>query len=44
MSKPEIKNARIKSTQLGREDHGIMTFMIFVEISGAVAAVLVAMP
>lgn len=27
----EIKNARIKSTMLGREDHGIMTFMIFVE-------------
>lgn len=27
----EIKNARITSTMLGREDHGIMTFMIFVE-------------
>lgn len=26
-----IKNARITSTMLGREDHGIMTFMIFVE-------------
>ena len=26
-----IKNAKITSTQLGREDHGIMTFMIFVE-------------
>lgn len=27
----EIKNAKIRSTMLGREDHGIMTFMIFVE-------------
>lgn len=27
----EIKNAQITSTMLGREDHGIMTFMIFVE-------------
>lgn len=27
----EIKNARIKSTKLGREDHGIMTFMIHIE-------------
>lgn len=27
----EIKNARIRSTMLGREDHGIMTFMIFVD-------------
>lgn len=26
-----IKNAIIKSTMLGREDHGIMTFMIFVK-------------
>ena len=34
MSQTEIKNAKIKSTQLGREDHGIMTFMIFIEISG----------
>lgn len=25
-----IKNAIIKSTMLGREDHGIMTFMIFI--------------
>lgn len=25
-----IKNARIQSTMLGREDHGIMTFMIYV--------------
>ena len=28
----EIKNAKITSTMLGREDHGIMTFMIFVEM------------
>jgi hypothetical protein len=27
----EIKNAKISSTMLGREDHGIMTFMIFIE-------------
>lgn len=27
----EIKNAKIRSTMLGREDHGIMTFMVFVE-------------
>ena len=26
----EIKNAQIISTMLGREDHGVMTFMIFV--------------
>ena len=26
-----IKNARIKSTMLGREDHGIMTFMIYID-------------
>lgn len=25
-----IKNAKIQSTMLGREDHGIMTFMIYV--------------
>ena len=30
----EIKNARITKTMLGREDHGIMTFMIYVDISG----------
>lgn len=28
-----IKNARITKTMLGREDHGIMTFMIWVDIS-----------
>jgi len=32
----EIKNAQIKRTMLGREDHGIMTFMIFVEWDGCV--------
>ena len=26
-----IKNAIIESTMLGREDHGIMTFMIFIK-------------
>ena len=26
-----IKNARIMSTMLGREDHGIMTFMIYID-------------
>lgn len=31
MNIPEIRNAKITSTMLGREDHGIMTFMIFVE-------------
>ncbi len=25
-----IKNARIQSTMLGREDHGVMTFMIYI--------------
>lgn len=29
----EIKNARITNTMLGREDHGILTFYIFVEFS-----------
>lgn len=27
---PEIKNAQISSTMLGREDHGIMTFQILI--------------
>lgn len=27
----EIKNAQIERTMLGREDHGIFTFMIFVK-------------
>ena len=32
----EIKNAKITSTMLGREYHGIMTFMIFVEFDKCV--------
>lgn len=31
-----IKNAKIVSTMLGREDHGIMTFMIFVEFDNCI--------
>lgn len=31
-----IKNARIKSTMLGREDHGIMTFMLYIEFDKCV--------
>lgn len=31
--KEEIFNAQITSTKLGREDHGILTFEIFVHIS-----------
>ena len=30
-----IKNAKIQSTLLGREDHGIMTFMIYIETSNS---------
>lgn len=30
----EIKNAKISYTQLGREDHGIMTFIIGLEFDG----------
>lgn len=30
-----IRNAKITSTMLGREDHGIFTFMIFIEFYGA---------
>lgn len=30
----EIRNAKITGTKLGREDHGIMTFMIYVEFGG----------
>ena len=30
----EIKNAIIQSTMLGREDHGIMTFMIYIGADG----------
>ena len=29
-----IKNAKIRSTMLGREDHGIMTFMIYIDANG----------
>lgn len=29
-----IRNAKITSTMLGREDHGIFTFFIFIEFSG----------
>ena len=31
-----IKNARIESTMLGREDHGIMTWMIFIKFDNCV--------
>ena len=34
MNDREIKNARIRSTMLGREDHGILTFMIDLEYGG----------
>lgn len=30
----EIKNAQITGTMLGREDHGIFTFMIYVKFDG----------
>lgn len=30
----EIKNAQITGTMLGREDHGILTFFIFVKFDG----------
>lgn len=29
----EIRNAQITSTKLGREDHGIMTFFIFIKFN-----------
>lgn len=29
-----IRNAKITSTMFGREDHGVMTFVIFVEFHG----------
>ena len=32
-----IKNAIIESTMLGREDHGIMTFMIFIKFDKCVS-------
>ena len=30
----EIKNAKITGTMLGRKDHGIMTFMLYIEFGG----------
>ena len=30
----KIKNAKIRSTMLGRENHGIMTFMIYISADG----------
>lgn len=35
MSKIEVKNARIESTHLGKEGHGIMTCMIMLDYGGA---------
>lgn len=35
----EIKNAQIVSTMLGREDHGIMTFMITIKFGACGCAV-----
>ena len=34
MKEVTIRNARITSTMLGKEDHGIMTFFLFVEFGG----------
>lgn len=34
-----IKNARIMSTMLGREDHGIMTFIIYISAEGMTCGV-----
>lgn len=31
----EIRNAKITDTMLGREDHGIMTFMLYLEWGGS---------
>ena len=31
----EIKNAKIKSTMLGKEDHGIMSFMLYLDYGGS---------
>ncbi len=33
--KSEIKNARIESTMLGEEDHGIMTCFLYLDYGGA---------
>lgn len=35
----KIKNAKISSTMLGREDHGIMTFMIYIDARGLTCGV-----
>lgn len=35
MSEPEMKNAKIVSTMLGREDHGIMTAFIHLDYGGS---------
>lgn len=35
----KIKNAKIQSTMLGREDHGIMTFMIYIAADGIACGV-----
>ena len=32
-----IKNALIESTMLGREDHGIMTFFVFIKFDGCMS-------
>lgn len=34
-----IRNARITETMLGREDHGIMTFTIFIEFYGGACGI-----
>lgn len=35
----KIKNAKIQSTMLGRENHGIMTFMIYIAADGVTCGV-----
>ena len=35
MDKLEIKNARIESTMLGIEDHGSMTFFLYLDYGGS---------
>mgnify|MGYP003594591886 CR=1 FL=1 len=39
MKEPKIVNAKITRTMLGREDHGIFTFMIFVEFNGSTCGI-----
>lgn len=36
----KIKNAKIRSTMLGRENHGIMTFMIYISAVGLMISTL----